>query len=83
MGCTLYAMAFLKNPFQDQAESGSIALAVLSKIEFSESSRFSTDLNELLKSILESDLQKRFNIDKIISLTSKLLNNQSTKIQEV
>jgi serine/threonine kinase 16 len=85
LGCTLYAMAFLKNPFQDQAETGSIALAVASgKIEFPQESRFSQPFMDLIKATVQSDPQSRPTIQELIQMVQKMTGKQNdTGFQQV
>lgn len=82
LGCTLYQMAAKRSPFEDEAATGSIALAVQrGHIDFppATSKQFSSDFQDLVRWILEPDHQQRPFIDDVVAETSKLLESSQTR----
>ncbi|EFA83040.1 putative protein serine/threonine kinase [Heterostelium album PN500] len=66
LGCLLYSMAFNKSPFESSSEdkSGSIALSVISgQFEIPKSHSFSKELIDLIRSMLQLNIQDRPSID--------------------
>jgi len=74
LGCTLFAIAYIVNPFEADTEKGSISLAVSSaKLNFPKDERFSTKFNDFIRSLINPDYTQRPFIDAVIAKTKELL----------
>jgi len=83
LGCTLYAMMFAYSPFERDAETGSIALAITSGAKFPDDAykRYPAELIELAKSMLSMDPTNRPFIDSVINDLNKFTNEGEISIQ--
>jgi serine/threonine kinase 16 len=76
LGCTLYEMAFWKNPFEIAYtdHDASIKLSVLSaKFDFPEDSPFSEEFHKLIRELMHKDFQSRPFVDKVIERVQKMI----------
>jgi len=78
LGCTLYAMAYGKSPFETSAseQGDSIALAVLNaqfRFPVVEQDRYSPDLRDLISFMLKVDPKDRPDIHEVIAKVDTLL----------
>lgn len=82
LGCLLYAMCFFKSPFDATHEKGdSIALAVLSgNVDIPEDSPYSSQLHELIHSMLVVNAMERPFIDDVLQHIDKVLNESIHKV---
>ncbi|KAF0553302.1 kinase-like protein [Gigaspora margarita] len=84
LGCTLYAMAYGKSPFENNLneQGGSIALAVLNnqyKLPSIESDIYSQDFRNLISFLLTVDPKDRPNIDQVIKRVDSLIEQLDTR----
>lgn len=78
LGCLLYAMAFGRSPFDN--ETGSSALAVLSKVEYPEVHPYSDQYIQLIQWMLKVKLKHRPFVPAVIQRINDVLNDtKSTK----
>ncbi|CAG8507557.1 4248_t:CDS:10 [Ambispora gerdemannii] len=75
LGCTLYAMAYGKSPFETSTEQGgSIKLAVLNKqFRFPTHELYSAQLRDLISFMLVVDSKERPDIHQVIAEVDKIL----------
>ena len=78
LGCLLYAMGFGRSPFDN--ETGSSALAVLSKVEYPSLHPYSDKYIQLIQWMLKVKLKHRPFVPAVISRVNDILNDtKSTK----
>eukprot|EP01084_Bolivina_argentea_P183891 317265_1 len=73
LGCLLYAMAFGHSPFED--ETGSPALAVLSKVQYPAVHPYSDEYIELIEWMLKIKLKQRPFVPAVIQRVNDMLND--------
>eukprot|EP00484_Ammonia_sp_Unknown_P019802 CAMPEP_0197022962 /NCGR_PEP_ID=MMETSP1384-20130603/3762_1 /TAXON_ID=29189 /ORGANISM="Ammonia sp." /LENGTH=416 /DNA_ID=CAMNT_0042451095 /DNA_START=9 /DNA_END=1259 /DNA_ORIENTATION=+ len=73
LGCLLYAMGFGRSPFDN--ETGSSALAVLSKVEYPEVHPYSAQYVQLIEWMLKPKLKHRPFVPAIIQRVNDILND--------
>ncbi|CAG8463581.1 1674_t:CDS:2 [Acaulospora morrowiae] len=81
LGCTLYAMAYGKSPFENSLseQGGSIRLAVLSnQFKFPEQDRYSQEFRDLISFMLKVDPKQRPDIDQVIERVDGLLESSES-----
>jgi len=68
LGCVLYGMAFNESPFEHEAATGSVALAVGSgKLDFPHGHKFSEEFCQLIKWMMTLDPHSRPFVDDVIA----------------
>lgn len=74
LGCILYQMMYKKSPFEEAVENGgNIAMAVLNSDCKFDKNKYSKELNNLVKEMLQNLPQNRPDIDSLIESLNSLL----------
>ncbi|XP_005096441.1 serine/threonine-protein kinase 16 [Aplysia californica] len=82
LGCVLYALAYLESPFESAYQRGdSLALATMAgKINFPDSSEYSSKINDIILWMLKSDPQERPFIDQVLDRLHSIIHEGENRV---
>jgi len=83
LGCTLYAMAYMENPFEEDSAQGSVSLAVTGgTIRFPNTKEYSFEFQSIITWILNVDPQSRPFIDDVITRIEGVISTMKTETED-